>query len=323
MPLDDYVLDQEIRDTKQFVAERLVQDLNGYQCGPVHFTFTQVGPDTEEFLEPKFSAVVLTGQVTYADSTYPLSISWYCPFNLDCILNHSLSFSLESPQDHTNIGRTPGSDIYPVEFRRFKPDIVSFMQSKTERYPTEFTHYNPEVIARAWLDYTATLTDFKDHLKDIAVSLLLHHEGSPEWSTTALATKSRVENFLGALYVKTSSGWSYHPLLKTFYATFHSLCQQLASPSVTFHIDAATGKVRHVGVSLAQNSAFMRSLEKEYFQIERGDFLPLSWVWHNPEKYGFAAYFGHDLKRFPSHKQLDTYIQQAYNRTSDLRQKCY
>lgn len=99
--------------------------------------------------------------------------------------------------------------------------------------------------------------------------------------------------------------------------------QQLASPSVTFHIDTVTGKVCHVGISLTHSPISRKSLKKEYLQIERGEFLPLLWLWNNPEKYGFAAYFGHDIKRFPSRKQLDTYIQQAYDRTSDLRQKRY
>ena len=322
LPLDDHVLDQEIRDTKQFIAERLIRDLDQYQCGPVSFTFTYAGPDTEEGLEPKFSEVDLTGQLIYADITYPLSVSLSHPLNLNSALNHCLDYSLNSPYGYTEVGNIPGSDIYPVEFQRFIPDVLSFTQPETVRHPA-YTYYNPEISASPWLEYDSALSKMKDHLKDIATAFLLHHEESPEWSPTALATKSRVENFLGALYVKTSSGWSYHPLLKTYYATFHSMRQQLASPSVTFHIDAVTGKVRHVGISLAHSLILRKSLKKEYLQIERGAFLPLLWLWNNPEKYGFAAYFGHDIKRFPSRKQLDTYIQQAYDHTSDLRQKRY
>lgn len=111
LPLDDHVLDQEIRDTKQFIAERLIRDLDQYQCGPVSFTFTYAGPDTEEGLEPKFSEVDLTGQLIYADVTYPLNISLSHPLNLHSALNHCLDYSLKSPYGYTEVGNIPGSDI--------------------------------------------------------------------------------------------------------------------------------------------------------------------------------------------------------------------
>jgi len=315
LPFDDNALDRDIRDTHQFVVERLCQDLAHYQHESVSFTFTNSNKDTESWM---FTDAWLEGQITYGEVCHPIALSLAYPDNPKSFVSSYLAIRFHALEDYSDMWQMPGSSLYPAEFDHFVPDGCP---PYTYRYKPENGHlyYRPLTKVSYWFDYDGILSDIKAHLTDIAVTLIKYYEPDPEWSTEALKTKKRVEDLLGALYVKTASGWTYHPGLNTFYATFRTAGLDLTPPSLTFHINAQTGKVCHVGVGLSIRHRFQQELEDQYLQVKQGDFLPLSWIWHNPENPAFAAYFGHDVKRFPSRKQLQACIQHAYDETTALR----
>lgn len=315
LPFDDCTLDQAIRDTHRFVVERLCQDLAHYQYESVGFTFTNADKEADSWM---FTDALLEGQITYGEIRHPITIAFAHPDNPQSFVSSYLTIRFHTLEDYTAMWRMPGSSLYPSEFDHFVTDGCPpyYYMYKPEN---GYLYSRPLTKVKYWFDYDEILSDIKAHLTDIAVTLIKYYEPDPEWSTEALKTKKRVEEFLGALYVKTASGWTYHPGLKTFFATFRTTGLDLTPPSLTFHIDAQTGRVCHVGVGLSLRHRFRQDLEDQYLQVKQGDFLPLSWIWHNPENPAFAAYFGHDVKRFPSRKQLQAYIQQAYDDTAELR----
>ena len=314
LPFDDCSLDQEIRNTHQFIVERLCQDLAHYQYESVSFTFTNANKEVDSWM---FTDVLLEGQIAYGEVCHPITISLAYPVNPKSLMSSYLAIRFHALEDYSAMWQMPGSSLYPSEFDHFVTDGCPpyYYMYKPEN---GYLYSRPLTKVKYWFDYDEILSDIKAHLTDIAATLIKYYEPDPEWSTEALKTKKRVEEFLGALYVKTASGWTYHPGLKTFFATFRTTGLDLTPPSLTFHIDAQTGKVCHLGVGLSLRHRFRQDLEDQYLQVKQGDFLPLSWIWHNPENPAFAAYFGHDVKRFPSRKQVKAYIQQAYDEIAEL-----